>query len=148
MAKKIVSKEKEKQKKIYASYSRRVGLLSGIALYFTMILDAISLIWVIDTLSIIAGVVMLIIALIVLSEKFEKFLDEKVHRKDYLGQVIDTFSLSSVFVFVVERVFLPAVKMKIESPWMALFLIIVFAALPILVAVTLFTKKDAKYNVD
>ena len=148
MAKKIIKKEKEKQKKMNASFSRRVGLLSGIAVLFTLVIDAFSLFWDTTILSIILGFLMLFIALFVMTNKFGKYLDEKINRKDYLANVIDTATLSSVFAFAIERLFLPAVKLKLESPWMVLVLIVIFIALPIIVGIALFTKEDAKHHVE
>lgn len=140
-------KELEKKAKQMSINSMRIGILSGGALFLSLILDILSIIFNIKWVSILLGCLMLVLIFVVMTKWFGKLLD-KVPRKDYLRNVIDTATISSVFAFVIERSFMPLLEDNREEIWVVVFLIACFLVLPIATAIALFTKKDAKYNVD
>ena len=148
MAKKVIKQERDRQRKVYSSFSRRVGLLSGLTMFVTLVIDAISLFVDTRNISIAMGFIILIISLFIMSEKFNSFLDRVITRKDYLAKVIDVTTVSSVFTFTIEKLFMSAVECNLESRWNVLVIIVIFLALPIIVAIILFTKADAKYYVE
>lgn len=148
MAKKVIKKEMEEKKKLNSSFSRRIGLLSAIAMMFTVVIDLFSLFYNAVVISVIIGALMLPIIFAVMHKKFGEWLDKKVSRKDYLGSVIDAATLSSVFVFSIEKIILSTLSFTKAPIGLVVFALCVFLALPIMVGVALFKKKDAKYNVE
>ena len=145
MAIKNVTNDTQKREARY-SFSKKVGLLSGLTVLLSLIIDFFTL-RLDDTtnLSIIMGFVMLLIAILVMTPKIGNLLLEKINQKNQWVEVIDMIAFGSVMVFAIERIFLLAVKKGWENRKIVLFIIAVVIALIIVAFIKACSHKDA-YN--
>lgn len=121
--------------KFYKNRNRRLD-----SDFFSLVLDAVSLY--IDTTwaSAILGLLILLFMIWIFGKSSARFVN-KIKNREHWRRILESVAISSIFAFVIERVFMPFAKMNLENTLLTLYVIGLFIALPIVVFF-IFRKKE------
>ena len=147
-----VQKMNKKEEKIrkWRWMSLYIGAVAGMTSYFSLVLNVLNAFSVCELAINIIGVVMAVIVAIMMyfSKNYKRI--EKIHNKPRFEDVLESFSLSGIFGFIVEKIMnvLKMGSLSIVDRVPIVLVNIILMLLPIGVYFTLSRMKEWKNNVD
>lgn len=143
-------KEKEEKMKLWRLLSMHTGVVAGIVVYFSLIINVLKVMQVHKGVQNILGLVVGIIVLILIGwSGWYKKLD-RFPNKPKVQDILDTFSLCGIFGFSLEKIIniIPLQKIGWSDKWILVFVNGLFLILPIAVTKAIVNQKEWKYRVD
>lgn len=142
--------KKEKNSRDWKLVSLYTGMVAGITVYFSLILNFLKLIKINEmTINIIGTVMAALVLILMYFCRNYKVLD-KIHNKKSLENILESFTLAGIFGFSVEKIIniIPDENQLWSDIMPFIFMIVMFMFLPIGVILAIVKKEDWKHNVD
>lgn len=142
--------KKEKNSRDWKLVSLYTGMVAGITVYFSLILNFLKLIKINELTINIIGAVMAVLVLILMYFCGNYKVFDKIHNKKSLENILESFTLAGIFGFSVEKIIniIPIENQLWSDIVPFIFMIVMFMFLPIGVILAIVKKEDWKHNVD
>ncbi len=115
--------------------------------FFSLVLDAISLYIDITWFSVVIGFLVLVFMIWIFGNSSAIFVN-KIKNREHWRRILEPATISSIFSFVIERVFMPFAMINLENTLLTLYVIVIFIALPVVIFFIFRKKKSWNYYVD